>query len=139
MRKYLTCAIGTVSVENLSKRKFEALALHCKSFAKLDYLLWHKSYSWLLLLLSWRKILAQKWKYLKISERFSQPFLISSLLLSLSLCLPLSLPLRGITTRNIQFIQLCEIVSDGKLNQKLLVTSFQKVALCSNNDFAKGL
>ena len=49
-----------------------------------------------------------------------------SLTLSLSLCLPLSLPLRGITTRNIQFIQLCEIVSDGKLNQKLLETLSKK-------------
>ena len=78
VRKYLACAIDTVSVEDLRENKFEELALYCKNFAKLDYLLWQKSYSWLLLLLSWRKILAQKWKYLKISERFSQPFLISS-------------------------------------------------------------
>ena len=109
VRKYVTCAIVMVSVEDLRESKFEALALYCKSFAKLDYPLWHKSYSWLLLLLSWRKILAQKWKYLKISERFSQPFLISSLSLTLSVSVSLFLSLRGITTRNIQFIQLREI------------------------------
>ena len=84
VRKYLTLAIDAVLVEDLKESKFEALVLYYKSFAKLDYLLWHKSYSWLLLLLSWRKILAQKWKYLKISEHFSQPFLISSLCLALS-------------------------------------------------------
>ena len=85
VRKYLTLAIDAVLVEDLKESKFEALVLYYKSFAKLDYLLWHKSYSWLLLLLSWRKILVQKWKYLKISGHFSQPFLISSLSLSLSL------------------------------------------------------
>ena len=76
MRKYLTCAIDTVSVEDLRESKFEALALYFRSFAKLDYVVWHKSYSRLLLLLSWRQILAHKWKYLKISGHFSWPVLI---------------------------------------------------------------
>ena len=127
VRKYLTCAIDTVSVEDLRESKFEALALYCKSFAKLEYLLLHKSYSWLLLLLSWRKILAQKWKYLKISESFSRPFLISSL--SEGNHDPKYKIYPAVWNR----------VSDGKLHQKLPVTSSQKVTLCSNNDFVKCL
>ena len=97
MRKYLTREINTVLVEDLRESKFEALTLYYKSFAKLDYLLRNKSYTWLLLLLSWIKILAQKWKYLKILEPFSLPFSNSSL------------SLREIMAENINFIQLCEI------------------------------
>ena len=127
VRKYLKYAINTVSVENLRESKFEALTLYCKRFAKLDYLLRHKSYSWLLLLPSWRKILAQKWKYLKISKPFSRPFSISSL--SQGNHDPKYKVCPGMWNG----------VLDGKLNQKLPMTSSEKMTLCSNNNSAKCL
>ena len=49
LKKYLKCATNTVLVENLGESNFEALTLYYKSLAKLDYMLSHNSYSWLLL------------------------------------------------------------------------------------------
>ena len=74
----------------------------CKSFGKLDYLLQHKSHSWLLLLLSCRKTLTQNPKYKFYPAQWNK-------------------------------------VSDGKLSQKMSLSSSQKVTPCSNNDFLKYL
>ena len=71
VKKYLICATNTVSVENLSESNFEALTLYCKSFAKLNYLVQHKSYSWLLLSsdqLSLREITTQNINFDQLCE-----------------------------------------------------------------------
>ena len=57
---YLSISYDYVLMENVRENKFETSALYYRSFARVDYLLRYKSYSWLLVLLSWRKILTQK-------------------------------------------------------------------------------
>ena len=126
VRKYLTYVIDTVSVEDLRESKSEALTLYYKSLAKLDYLLQHKSYSWLLLLLSWRKILARNknvWRFQNLfPDRFSS-----------------DLSQGNHEPKHKFYPAMWNRVLDRNLNQKLPVTFSQKVTLCSNNDFIKCL